>query len=266
MQFSGSETGTGHQGWYRSLATQYSSLYDARRDGRAAAFLHSLFRRFGGIRELLDVACGTFSIDLPLVERGYRVVGRDLSEQMIRVAKRNLRARRFTADVSQGDMRDLSVPHRFDAILCLGTAFNYLSEPADATRALRAFHRHLRPGGLLVLDLTNFDAWIDQDPVNARAEVDYRARDGTRIAVFAFNEQRRRRTVHVARFLTLVQQGNRIDIRFDEAPMKVWRKDEISRRLRQSGFRPAEVWGDMATGSRYNRKKSLRLVLVAMRI
>ncbi|MGI0148136.1 MAG: class I SAM-dependent methyltransferase [Thermoplasmata archaeon] len=261
----GSEAGTGHQGWYRLVAGHYSSLYDNRRDANAAAFLDRLFRRTGGVHDVLDVACGTFSIDMGLAERGYRVVGRDLSKDMIRVARRNLRARRVAADVGTGDMRFLRFPQQFDAILCLGTALNYLVEPRDVTRAFRTFRWHLRPGGLLVLDLANFDAWIDDKPKNARSEVDYRAPDGTRIAVFAFNEQRRRKTIHIARFLSLVQQGNRIDIRLDEAPLKVWRQEAISDRLRMAGFRPVEWWGDLKLGSKYVRRKSPRLLSIAVR-
>jgi len=265
VRFSGSEAGTAHQAWYRSFATYYASLYDARRDETAVAFLDRLFRRTGRIHDVLDVACGMFSIDLGLIERGYRVVGRDLSEAMIRVARRNLRKSRATADVARGDMRVLTLPQRFDAILCIGTALNYLLTLRDVSRALGTFRRHLRPGGLLVLDLANFDAWIDDNPINARAEVDYRAPDGTRIAVFAFNEQRRRKTVHIARFLTVVQRRNRIDIRFDEAPMRVWRRNDVARRLRVAGFRPVEWWGDLKARSGYVRRKSPRLVSVAVR-
>lgn len=192
------------------MAKRYSSLYDRGRDPRAAAFLHGLFQNAGGIRDVLDVACGTFTIDLGLVRRGYRVVGLDLSEDMVRVARRSLRGRRSAAEVAQGDMRSLHFDRRFDAIVCLGTAFNYIVDPQDVNRALGGFRQHLRPGGLLVLDLTNFESWID-DPKNATADVDHTYPDGTRIAIFGFNEQRRRKTIHIARFLTVVQRGQRID-------------------------------------------------------
>jgi SAM-dependent methyltransferase len=261
----GSETGRAHRGWYRLIAEHYSSFYAPGRDEKATAFLDRLFRRQGEVRDLLDVACGTFSIGLSLMRRGYRVVGRDLSEHMVRSARMSLRTHLTTADVRQADMRDLRLRQHFDAILCLGTAFNYLAEPTDAGRALRAFRRHLRSGGLLVLDLANFDAWIDDNPVNARAEVDVRARNGTRIAVFGFNEQRPGKAVHIARFLTVMQRGKNIDLRLDEAPLKVWRKEDLSRTLFREGFRPSEWWGDLEIGTRYVRRKSPRLVSVAVR-
>lgn len=265
VRFSGSSSAAAHRDWYRAIAEHYDAFSRPDWNAHTRDFLDRLFRRRGPIADVLDVACGTFRIDLDLIRRGYRVVGRDLSPDMVRVGRRTLQRARVPADLAVGDMRTLHLGRTFDAVLCLGTAFNYLLEPADVRRAMKALRGHVRPGGLLVLDLTNFDAWID-DPMNARLEVDRRAFDGTRIAVFGFNEQSPGKMVHVARFLTVSQRGRDIDVRFDEAPMKVWSKATIGRALRTYGFRPAEWWGDLAVGARYRRKASPRLVVVATRM
>src|SRR5947209_6265517 len=195
VRFSGTEHGRSHARWYRTIAEHYDRMYDPERATRADAFLRHLFLRHAVGREVLDVACGTFAIDVPLVKRGYHVAGRDRSEEMLRVARRNLRTAGVTADVGRADMRSLRLGRRFDAVLCLGTAFNYLASSADASKALQTFRDQIRPGGVLVLDLTNFEALI-QRPKNVRAEVDYQSVDGTKIAIFAFNEQDVRRIIH----------------------------------------------------------------------
>lgn len=265
VRFSGASSGNAHRAWYRAFAEEYDRLYEPMRNAKAAAFLHALFHRHGGVHDVLDVACGTFGVDLGLANRGYRLVGRDLSPDMVRVAHGKMRKARARADVAVGDMRALDLGREFDAVLCLGTAFNYLTEPKDVRLAFRTFRTHLRHGGLLVLDVTNFDAWIDA-PRNARTEVDDRARDGSRVAVFGFNDQSPAKTLHIARFLTVVQRGRRIDVRFDEAPLKVWSKETLARALPIHGFRPAEWYGDLAVGARYRRSKSTRLVAVATRL
>lgn len=264
VRFSGSESGRAHQAWFRAIAEHYDHLYDRRRITRAYPFLHDLFRRRGPVHDVLDVACGTFVLDLPLLRRGYRVVGRDLSEGMLRVARRNLAAARRTADLGRADMRTLRLPQTFDAVLCLGTAFNYLAEPSDIRAAFRTFREHLRPGGLLVFDITNFDPWI-RNPRNACTEADYRAPDGTRVAIFSFNDQDLRRKIHVSRAITVIQRGHRINIAFDEAPLRVWGKADLAAQLGRSGFRPIEWWGDLRLGERYVRTKSPRLVSVSAR-
>ena len=264
VRFSGSELGRAHARWYRTIADHYDALYDARRVERAYPFLHDLLRRYGPVVNVLDVACGTFALDLPLLRRGYRVIGRDLSKDMIRVARHRLAGAGRTADVGVADMRTIDLPQRFDAILCLGTAFNYLVTASDVRRALAGFRRHLRVGGVLVLDLTNFDAWVRR-PQNARAEADYRTPDGARIAVFTFNSQHLRNSIHFARFLTVFQAGQRIDVSFDEARLRIWTKSALAEGLRRGGFLPAEWWGDLRLGAKYERFRSPRMVCVAVR-
>jgi len=265
VRFLGSSSAPSHRGWYGAIAGHYDALYDPKRNAKAAEFLDRAFRRQGGVADVLDPACGTFRIGMGLLRKGYGVVGRDLSPDMVRVARRALERARMTADVRVADLRALRLDREFDAVVCVGTAFNYLVEPRDVRLAMTAFRRHLRRGGFLVLDLTNFDAWIDH-PTNARAEVDVRARDGTRIAIYGFNEQSPAKMLHYARLLTVLQRGHRIDVRFDEAPLKIWDKEALARSLRSHGFRVVEWWGDLAVGARYRRRSSPRLVAVAKRL
>lgn len=265
VRFSGASSGPAHRDWYRAIAEHYDAFSRPDWNANAREFFDRLFHRRGPVGDVLDVACGTFRMDLDLIRRGYRVVGRDLSPDMVRVGRRTLRRARVHADLAVGDMRTLQLRRTFDAVLCVGTAFNYLVEPADVRRALKTFRGHVHPGGLLVLDLTNFDAWID-NPVNTRVEMDRRGFDGTRVAIFGFNDQSPAKTVHVARFLSVLQRGRDIEVRFDEAPLKVWTKESVARSLRTYGFRPVEWWGDLAPGAKYRRRKSPRLVVVAQRM
>jgi SAM-dependent methyltransferase len=230
----------------------------------AAPFLDTILRRHAPGIEVLDVACGTFGIDLPLLARGYHIVGRDLSPAMIAHARRALRSSHRQADVGRADMRTLDLGRTFDAVLCLGTAFNYLVEPTEIRATLRAFRRHLRPPGILILDLTNFEAWIG-NPMNARADVDQNFPDGTRVTVFGLNDQDLRRRIHHARFITAAKRGQRLDLHFSEAPLRIWRRKDLGELLRRGGFSILGWWGDLRIGRSYNPRTSSRLVAVAVR-
>jgi SAM-dependent methyltransferase len=226
--------------------------------------LDAILRRHAPGIEVLDVACGTFALDLPLLVRGYHIVGRDLSPAMVAQAHRTLRSSRGQSDVGRGDMRTLDLNRSFDAVLCLGTAFNYLVEPTEIRSAVRVFRRHLRPQGILILDLTNFEAWI-RNPMNARADVDHIFPDGARVTVFGLNDQDLRRQIHHARFITAAKRGQRLELRFSEARLRIWRRKDLEGLLRRSGFGIVGWWGDLRIGRSYNARASPRLVAVAVR-
>src|SRR5438552_6073931 len=118
--------------------------------------------------------------------------------------------------------------------------------------------------GILILDLTNFDAWI-RNPMNARADVDEVFPDGVRVIVFGLNDQVLRQRIHYARFITTVKQRQCLDLRFSEAPLRIWRQKDLGGLLRRSGFGILGWAGDLRIGRSYSPRTSPRLVAVAVR-
>jgi len=100
-------------------------------------------------RRLLDVACGTGNSFLPMLARGYEVVGCDLSPSMVVRARAKAAGR---ARVVVSDMRSLPWRGRFDLVTCVDDSLNYLLSPDDLVAALRCMARALAPGGLAVFD------------------------------------------------------------------------------------------------------------------
>lgn len=100
---------------------------------------------------VLDVACGTGRIALAAAEAvgaAGRVVGVDLSSEMVDAARRSAEQRRAcNASFARMDAEKLDLPDAgFDLALC-SLGLMYLPDPGQALRELR---RILRPGGRLV--------------------------------------------------------------------------------------------------------------------
>jgi SAM-dependent methyltransferase len=112
---------------------------------------------------VLDLGCGTGRIALALADAGHDVVGLDLSPAMLAVARSKLG--RLPADVQgrvrfiEADMSDFDVGGLFGLAIAPFRAFQALLEPASQHACLLAVARHLRPGGLVVLQL--FDPRLD---------------------------------------------------------------------------------------------------------
>lgn len=104
-------------------------------------------------RRALDLACGTGKSTLPLLERGYSVRGCDISEGMIAEARRKRPeiAEAFTV----ADMRDLPDLGRFDFVLCLDDAVNYLLSDRELEATFAGVARLLAPGGVFAFDVNS---------------------------------------------------------------------------------------------------------------
>lgn len=125
-------------------------------------FSREAFRRLRGILRLiplipgpthtvLDLACGTGELAILLAEEGYEVTGVDLSELMLKAAKRK-RGKRRVRFVRE-DIRRLSLGRKFDLVCCFFDSLNHLTSKSDLLSAFRTARRHLRPRGHFVFDM-----------------------------------------------------------------------------------------------------------------
>lgn len=111
----------------------------------------------------LDVGCGTGRAFDPLLERGWRVVGSDVSAGMLaeaerkfgsRVALHNLDARELPAIAPSPD---LPAGEAFDLVVMLNDVLNYLTEDGDLERVFAGLARNLnRDHGLAIFDASTF--------------------------------------------------------------------------------------------------------------
>lgn len=132
----------------------YEKVRDTQREIR---FLNWVFQELSDVevREILDVACGTGRHAIPLSKKGYTVTGGDRSQAMLAVLEEKVRRANIEIPVIKCDMKDIEFREEFDAIICMYTSFNYLLTDQDIEKALVAFYRALRPGGIVILDLMN---------------------------------------------------------------------------------------------------------------
>jgi SAM-dependent methyltransferase len=121
---------------------------------RDIAFYLKCASRFGD--PVLELGTGTGRVLLPLIEAGHEVTGLDLSPAMLQLARAKVRERVATGDrirLVEGDMTAFDLGRRFALALVPARAFQHLITPEGQRAALTCIHRHLVPGGHLVLDL-----------------------------------------------------------------------------------------------------------------
>lgn len=110
-------------------------------------------RRFGG--PVLDLACGTGRVPLHLARAGFRVMGIDSSEPLLREARRKSLRLKLAADWVQHDIRGFKLPTRFPLIIFPLNAISGLIEARDLHTCFATVRRHLLPRGRFVIDAGN---------------------------------------------------------------------------------------------------------------
>lgn len=109
---------------------------------------------------VLEVACGTGRVALRLAADGARVVGFDLSPELLRVAA-SKSAGMPNVRWAQGDMQSFDMGETFGLVLIPGHSFQFMLTAQAQVDCLRCIRQHLVSGGRLVMHLDPPDvAWL----------------------------------------------------------------------------------------------------------
>lgn len=146
-------------GAYGGLAVVYDRfMSDVDYDAWAAYLLNIIHTALPGLDRprVADCGCGTGSITLRLLKAGMEVTGVDISPDMLLIAREKLRSAGFGgAPLVCADMRELSLHRPADAVIAACDGVNYLIRDGDAARFFAAAYRALKPGGLLLFDVSS---------------------------------------------------------------------------------------------------------------
>src|SRR5947208_12500108 len=140
--------------WSSERAELYELIHRSGAAERShhAELLHNMIQaRVSEARSLLDVACGT-GWHLELLSNRYEVEGVDLSPAMLELA----RARVSASALHSGDMRAFDLGSQFDAVICLSSSIAHMPSVEDLRAAIANMARHIRVGGVLVVEPWDF--------------------------------------------------------------------------------------------------------------
>ena len=136
---------------FSKSAELYDTIYLSRGKNYAAEAqaVHELVQKHlnSDGKTLLDVACGT-GLHTNYLRQHYQVEGLDLDERMLEVARKKMPEIPF----HQGDMLDFDLPRKFDVITCLFSSIGYVKTLPKLKQAIANLERHLKPGGVIVVE------------------------------------------------------------------------------------------------------------------
>lgn len=231
-----------------------AARYDALHAGQVedVGFYVEEARREGG--PVLELACGTGRVTLPIAAAGVAAVGLDRSEPMIRQARRKLLA----ADIAvrarcaflRADMRGFAFRRPFPQAFIPFRGFQALLTIEDQLAALAAIRAALAPGGRLVFNV--FDPRLDilaaADDAPGRIHESGRSYDDDN-AVVRERFTARYDLVRQVLDLTFIyerldSEGRVIEREFEPLSIRYFHRYEIEHLLVRAGYEVEALYGE----------------------
>lgn len=192
------------------------------------------------IRTVLDLACGTGSLTRLLAQRGYEMIGADLSEEMLAQAAEKCRGVGDPEPIFLHQaMEELDLYGTIDACVCCLDSVNYVTRPRKLARAFQRVHTFLMPGGLFLFDINTPDKLRGLDGQMFLDETEdaycvWRAEYAPRRRICTYGMDIFQRTEG-----DLWQRWEEVHEEFAYEP------GELEEMLRQAGFRQIKQFGEL---------------------
>lgn len=156
--------------FYDDLAGDYHLLFADWRQSmvRQAEVLQRIIQEAlgPGSATVLDAACGIGTQAIGLALRGYQVDASDLSGAAVSRAAAEAEQLQAAATFSVADLRhlDMAIPGQFDVVMACDNALPHLLTDEDLLLALANMAAKLRPDGLFIASLRDYDQIAREQP------------------------------------------------------------------------------------------------------
>ncbi len=238
-------------------AFEDAALYDweyrrRRADVRFYRLIAEERRMDRGPGRVLDLACGTGRLLIPLIRDGHRVLGLDRSAAMLARAQARLArtgpVHRARGSLLRGDLRALPLRGGFHLAICAFHSVAHLIDDADLDAFFGGVFRALLPGGWLAFDLLPPDPhWVNRDPERRWGRTTFRHPATRQHFVYTNNHRHdpARRSLHIRLFYQPLDEAGRPA--GDEIVRRLCHRllspEEVAQRLTRAGLEPLARWG-----------------------
>ena len=119
------------------------------------AFLKNVFKKYSNSSQpkLLEPACGTGRLMIPLIREGFDCSGFDLNKNALLYLDEKLNRNQLHANVFYDDMINFTTHRKYDGIYCTVDTFRHLLTEKEARQHLLCVSKALKKNGIYVLGL-----------------------------------------------------------------------------------------------------------------
>lgn len=180
---------------------------------------------------IVDLGCGSGLWAEQLIRAGYHVLGIDISEAMIRIARRRANCAEFRV----GSLFDVDLPP-CNGVTSLGECVNYLFDPSNDRQALiqlfRRVYGALIPGGVFIFDVAEPGQVTEGKTIRGFTE-------GEDWMVLV--EKKEERGTLTRRIITFRKSGKHYRRSDETHRQQLYKSTDVARELRRAGFRSRTI-------------------------
>jgi 2-polyprenyl-3-methyl-5-hydroxy-6-metoxy-1,4-benzoquinol methylase len=241
--------------FYNEIAEFYDNMTGFhKRISREKEIMHTWATEYN-MQKVLDAACGSGIHSIALNQLGISVTGADISDQMIRVARRNAQVVKSNPYFVKSSFDELEnkIRDQFNTVLILGNSLVHILSRTELTQIFAGLKKILTGDGILIIQVLNYHKVL---------------KEGTRIV--AINRHDNSEFIRFYDFMHPLLRFNILQIDWNTAKpvyklsttkIYPWQRDELESILSESGFKLKDCFGSMQM-EEYDEETSGNLVLV----
>lgn len=193
---------------------------------------------------VLELACGTGRITIPLAEQGVQIAGLDISDSMLAQAKKKATGKGLNIEWIKADCRDFTLNQKFNLIFIPLNSIALLHDPKSIESCFSCVKRHLTDQGRFIIDIFNprIDILI-RDPSKRYPVTEYPDPDGRGKVVITVNNVYDKDT-QINRIKWYYRIGDRTEETIEELNMRIYFPQELDLLLHYNGFAIEAKYGN----------------------
>lgn len=199
---------------------------------------------------VLEVACGTGRITIPVSQAGIDVTGLDVSPGMLSQARAKSSSKKLSVEWIEADCRNFQLDKKFSLIFMAFNSIQHLLDHDSLERFFAKVHEHLLPGGTFAFDVFNPSLQILTRPENKRFPVFRHPNPDNNQEEIMVEETNlydsKTQINHIKWYFSF---GERRDAQVHELNMRQFFPQELDALLKYNGFKIIEKFGNFTKKS-----------------
>lgn len=137
---------------YKSFAQVYDLFMSDIEYKDWIKYLNKIWAKYNLSPKLIaELGCGTGNITIELARQGYDMIGIDISEDMLAIAKKKSNDSNILYLLQ--DMTEFELYGTVDCIISLCDSINYITDENDLLKVFKLVNNYLNPKGLFIFDI-----------------------------------------------------------------------------------------------------------------